>query len=225
MIDDPKLFQGERPEVAAVQIGFVSINIFTLLIAIFTSVNTLQSYLARERLVLLLSEPLKRWQILEGVVLGLFEIMFLNWCLMTGGVWLVIISQAKIFGWYVWTGMAVTALMAFFYVSLVVFLYCLIPNVIAGVFAFLLIIAGFGASLARELFAKADYPFLVKEMLLLGLQALPKINALWGLSMKELGLFDLKVTAAPLVLHTIGLCLFLNLISCWKFRRFFQSLT
>src|SRR3990172_8479906 len=50
MVDDPRIFQGELPAVAAVQIGFVSLNIFTILIGVFVSLSTLQNFLAKERL-------------------------------------------------------------------------------------------------------------------------------------------------------------------------------
>ncbi len=225
MVDDPRAFHGEKPETAALQIGFMSINIFTLLIAIFTCVNTLQNYLARDRLVLLLSKPVARWQVLEGVVLGLFEIVFMTWCLMTGGVWLVIVSQAKVTGLFVWSGMSVTALLALFYVTLVVFLYCIIPNVLSGVLAIFFIIAGFGASLAQDMFATAPVSPFARQALLAGLQVLPKINELLGVSMKTLGFFDVPIRPWSWVGHTLALCAVLNLAGCWKFRNFFQRLT
>ncbi|HQP91737.1 MAG TPA: hypothetical protein PLU24_03590, partial [Candidatus Omnitrophota bacterium] len=150
-INDPKVFQGQAPAVSAVQIGFVSINIFTILITVFVSISTLQNYLSRQRLVLLLSKPVKRWHIIEGVILGLFEMVFLNWFLMTSGIWLVILSQTRTLGLYVWSGMSITALMSLLYVSLVVFFYMLIPNAVAGVLTVFMLIAGFGVPFAREI--------------------------------------------------------------------------
>jgi hypothetical protein len=224
MVDDPKVFQNQPAAVSAVQIGFVSINIFTLLISVFISLSTLQNFLAKERLVLLLSKPVKRWQILEGVVLGLFEMVFMNWCLMTLGVWLVIVSQTRVLGFTVWAGMSVTALLGFLYVTLVVFFYCLIPNMMAGILAVLLIIAGFGATMAQDLFVGGTYPSLLKNAFLVGVNLLPKINELWGISMQTLGLFTLDIRAFPFFCHTLALCLALNLASVLKFRRFYQLL-
>lgn len=219
MINDPKLLDGQSPSVAAVQIGFVSINIFTILIAVFVSLSTLQSFLSRDSLILLLSKPVKRWQVLEGVVLGLFEMLFMNWFLMTMGVWLVFVSQTRSLGFFLWTGMSVTALMAFLYVNLIVFFYCLIPNAMAGIFAVLLIIAGFGVPLAHQAFNSAEYPVFIRGLFHLTLNILPQINSLWGLSMQQLALFDLKINGAPIVLQTFAVIAILNLISCARFRR------
>ncbi|HAJ56413.1 MAG TPA: hypothetical protein DCL35_01440 [Candidatus Omnitrophica bacterium] len=219
-VNDPKAFDGQPPAVSAVQIGFVSINIFMVLITVFVSLSTLQNFLDRQRLVLLLSKPLSRWQIIEGVMLGLFETVFLNWCLMTAGVWLVILSQTRELAFYVWSGMSVTALMSLLYVSLVVFFYIIIPNSAAGVLTIFLLIAGLGVPFAQELFDSTRYPHLVSSLLRTGLNVLPKVNDLWGISMTELGLFGLKIQAGFVILHTIALIAVLNAVVCFKFRRF-----
>jgi ABC-type transport system involved in multi-copper enzyme maturation permease subunit len=219
-VNDPKVFEGQPPAVAAVQIGFVAINIFTILITVFVSVSTLQNFLARERLVLLLSKPIRRWQIIIGVILGLFEMVFMSWFLMTAGIWLVILSQTRELALFVWAGMSVTAFLSLLYVSLVVFFYVLIPTAVAGVLTIFVLVAGFGAPLAKELFGASPAPFFVSKSLQLGLMVLPKINDLWGISMVKLKLFHLDVSAAPIFLQTGALILGLNLLSCWKFRRF-----
>jgi ABC-type transport system involved in multi-copper enzyme maturation permease subunit len=218
-INDPKLFEGQSAKISAIQIGFVSVNIFTILIAIFVSINTLQTFFSKERLVLLLSKPVRRWQILEGVILGLFEMVFLNWFLMTAGIWLVIVSQARVLGVSIWIGMSPTILMALLYVTLVVFFYCLIPNAMAGILAVLVIIAGFGVPLAEEAFARSASPVLVRTVFQWSLKVLPQINALWGISMQQLGLFHLKIRGFSIVGQTFILIAALNLLACVKFRR------
>jgi ABC-type transport system involved in multi-copper enzyme maturation permease subunit len=222
-VDDPKVFGNETAPVAALQIGFVAINIFIILIAIFVSLNTLQNILGWERLVLLLSKPVRRWQILEGVILGLFEMVFLNWFLMTAGVWLVIFSHTKVWGLYIWTGMSVTVLMALLYVTLVVFFYCLIPNAMSGILTVMMIIAGFGIPAARELFAASASPGIVRSLFTLGLDILPQINKLLGISMQYLAFFNLKIQAGPIMRQTIALIIVVNLLAVIKFRRFYQS--
>lgn len=222
-VGDHKVFEGQPPVVSAVQIGFVSINIFTILITVFVSLGTLQSFLSRQRLVLLLSKPLARWQIIEGVILGLFETIFLNWCLLTCGVWLVILSQTRELSLYVWSGMSVTVLMSLLYVSLVVFFYILIPNAVAGVLTIFLLISGFGAPMAGDLFASGHYPYVVSKMLQLGLNILPRTNDLWGISMIRLGFFHLKIPVFSVILQTLVLVSLLNVATCLKFRRFCRS--
>ncbi len=219
-VDDPKVFQGQSPVVSALQIGFVSINIFTILITVFVSISTLQNYLSRQRLVLLLSKPVKRWHIIEGVILGLFEIVFLNWFLMTSGIWLVIISQTRSLELYVWSGMSVTLLMSLLYVSLVVFFYMLIPNAVAGVLTIFLLIAGFGVPFARELFTDSSRNTFISKVMSMALETLPKINELWGISMARLGLFSLEVSIFAVIAQTFAIIFILNLISGRKFRGF-----
>ena len=222
VVNDPKVFGPERPEISALQIGFVSINVFTILIAIFVSLNTLQTFFSRERLGLLLSKPVKRVLILEGVILGLFEMVFLNWFLMTAGVWLVIFSQTREWGFYIWTGMSVTALMALLYVTLVVFFYCIIPNTMAGIMAVLLIIAGFGVPMARQAFSSTLPPGFVSSSLAFGLNCIPPINSLWGISMQQLRFFNLDISAFPIVSQALAVIFVLNIVSALRFRRFCQ---
>ncbi|MFH0941026.1 MAG: hypothetical protein V1840_04140 [Candidatus Omnitrophota bacterium] len=222
VVKDPKVFGPERPEISALQIGFVSINVFTVLIAIFVSLNTLQIFFSWERLGLLLSKPVRRVLILEGVILGLFEMVFLNWFLMTAGVWLVIFSQTREWGFYIWTGMSVTALMALLYVTLVVFFYCIIPNTMAGIMAVLLIIAGFGVPMARQAFSSMVAPGFVSLSLAFGLNCIPPINSLWGISMQQLKFFNLDIAAFPIISQTLAVIFVLNIVSALRFRRFCQ---
>lgn len=221
-VNDPKTFGNEPAPVAALQIGFVAINIFTILIAIFVSLSTLASFLSQEHLVLLLSKPVRRWQILQGVVLGLFEMVFLNWFLMTAGIWLVIFSQTRDFSLYIWTGMSVAVLTALLYISLVVFFYLLIPNAVAGILSILIVIAGFGIPTARELFVSSNSPSLMRIALAWSLNMLPQINKLLGLSMQQLAFFDLKIPSGPILLQTAALIIVLNAFTIARFRRFCQ---
>ncbi|OIO36447.1 MAG: hypothetical protein AUJ74_02430 [Candidatus Omnitrophica bacterium CG1_02_44_16] len=222
VVKDPKVFGPQRPEASALQIGFMSINVFTILISIFVSLNTLQSFFSRERLGLLLSKPVRRVLILEGAILGLFEMVFLNWFLMTAGVWLVIFSQTREWGFYIWTGMSVTALMALLYVALVVFFYCIIPNTMAGIMAVLLIIAGFGVPMARQAISLTLPPGFVSSSLAFGLDCIPQINSLWGVSMQYLKFFNLNISATPIIFQTLAVIFVLNIISVLRFRRFCQ---
>jgi ABC-type transport system involved in multi-copper enzyme maturation permease subunit len=218
-VDDPKTFGHQAPEVSALQIGFVGINIFTLLIAVFVSMNTLQSFFRKEGLVLLLSKPVRRWQIVQGATWGLFEMVFLNWFLLTMGLWLVMISQTHAFSLNVWPGMAPTLLLGLVTVSLVVFFFMVTPNALAGVLAILFVIAGFGSTLAQETFARSASPGAIKFFLILGVNILPQVNGLFGISMDALGLFNLKISPGPILRQTFLLAVVLQALAAWKFKR------
>ena len=118
--------------------------------------------------------------------------------------------------------MSVTALMALLYVTLVVFFYCIIPNTMAGIMAVLLIIAGFGVPMARQAFSSTLPSGFVSSSLAFGLNCIPQINSLWGISMQQLRFFNLDISAVPIVSQTLVVIFVLNIISVFRFRRFCQ---
>jgi hypothetical protein len=124
---------------------------------------------------------------MAGVLLGLYQMILINWFLMTMGICLVVLSHERMLLPFVWSGLSVAALLGILYVSLVVFFYCLMPNMMAGVLTIFVVIAGFGVSSARLVFARLGWPVFFEKAARLGLNALPQINALLGISMKELG--------------------------------------
>lgn len=219
MVGDPQVFDNQPAIMSSLQIGFVAIHIFILLIAVFVSLNTMQDYLAFERLVLLLSRPVRRWQIMAGVLLGLYQMILINWFLMTMGIWLVVLSHERMLLLFVWSGLSVAALLGVLYISLVVFFYSLMPNMMAGVFSIFVVIAGFGVSSARSVFARLGWPVFFEKAALLGLNALPQINALIGISMKELRLFHLDVSGWFYIFQSFLLIVALGFFSCWVFER------
>ncbi len=219
MVADPKVFENQPALTSSLQIGFVAIHIFILLIAVFVSLNTMQNYLAFERLVLLLSRPVRRWQIMAGVLLGLYQMILINWFLMTMGIWLVVLSHERMLLPFVWSGLSVAALLGILYVSLVVFFYCLMPNMMAGVLTIFVVIAGFGVSSARLVFARLGWPVFFEKAARLGLNALPQINALLGISMKELRFFHLNIPTSFYIFQSFLLIAALGLFSCSAFER------
>ena len=118
--------------------------------------------------------------------------------------------------------MSVTALMALLYVILVVFFYCIIPNTMAGILAVLLVIASFGVPMARQAFSSTIAPGFVFSSLAFGLNCIPQINSLWGISMQQLRFFNLDIAAAPIISQTFVLIFVLNIASVLRFRRFCQ---
>jgi ABC-type transport system involved in multi-copper enzyme maturation permease subunit len=216
-INDPELFEGLPPKISSLQIGFMGINMFLMLISVFIGLNVLQEMFSEHSLSLLLSKPIKRWHIVEGVFFGLFKILFLNWLIMVSSLWIIIYCHTKELNANIITGMGVSMILVMIYVSLVIFFYTLIPNAISGILTFFIIIAGFGVSLSREYFTSLSplFSFLVK----IGLEIVPKINLLFGVSMNVLGVFSLKINYAPIFLHTVIFLLVLHLFSCFKFSR------
>jgi len=219
VVNDPGVFENQLPMATALQVGFVAINIFILLIAVFVSLSTMQNYLAFERLELLLFRPLRRWQIMAGVLLGLYKMILINWFLMTAGVWLVIVSHEPTLAFFVWKGFSVMALLGLLYVSLVVFFYSLLPNVIAGVMAVFVVIAGFGVPSAGRAFAGLSWPQLLEQMIGLALRLLPQIHALLAIALKELLIFRIPIAPAGYLFHAAFLMILLNIVACLIFER------
>jgi hypothetical protein len=53
----------------------------------------------------------------------------------------------------------------------------------------------------------------------IGLEMVPKINLLFGVSMNTLGIFNLKINYLPIFVHTFIFIVVLHIISCLKFSR------
>lgn len=216
-INDPELFEGMPPKIASLQIGFMGINMFLMLMSIFIGLNVLQDVCSEHNLSVLLSKPIKRWHVIEGVFFGLFKVLFSNWLVMVASLWAIIYLHTGDFSINIFLGMGVSLVLVMIYISLVIFFYTLIPNAISGILTFLILIAGFGVSLSKEYFASmSNYLFFLAQ---LGVEIVPKINLLFGVSMNVLGIFQLRINYLPIFLHTFILLVVLHILSCLKFSR------
>lgn len=216
-INDTELFEGMPPKIASIQIGFMGINMFLMLISVFISLNVLQDTLSEHNLSILLSKPIKRWHIIEGVFFGLFKVLFLNWLIMVLSLWIIIYFHTQEFNINILPGMGISLILVMIYISLVIFFYTLIPNAISAILTFFIIIAGFGVSLSKEYFESVSkFLFFMAK---LGLELVPKINLLFGISMNVLGIFKLRISYYPIFLHTIIFLVILHILSCLKFSR------
>lgn len=217
LINNPQLFQGMPADIASKQIGFTGINLFLMLICVFISLNILQEVLSDTNLTILLSKPVKRWHILEGISFGLFKVAFLNWLIMVSSLWLIIYLHTQEFNINILSGMGISLILIFIYISLQILFYTLIPNAISAILTFFIIIAGFGVSLSKEyLMSLSKSLFFLSKI---GVELIPKINLLFGISMNILGIFNLKINCFPIFLHTIIFFITLHIISCLKFSR------
>lgn len=216
-IDDPELFEGMEPKIASMQIGFMGINMFLMLISVFIGLNVLQDMFSEHNLSVLLSKPIKRWHIVEGVFFGLFKVLFLNWLIMVASLWLIIYFHTREINVNIVTGMGVSLILVMIYISLSIFFYSLIPNAISGILTFFIIIAGFGVSLSGEYFASLSQ--LLFFFAKIGLELVPKINLLFGVSMNVLGIFSLNINYPPIFIHTVIFLIIIHILSCLKFSR------
>jgi len=216
-INDPSLFEGMPPKIASIQIGFMGINMFLMLISVFIGLNVLQDVFSEHNLSVLLSKPVRRWHIIEGIFFGLFKVLFLNWLIMVLSLWSIIYFHTQEINLNIVTGMGVSLILVMIYISLVIFFYTLIPNAISGILTFFIIIAGFGVSLSKEYFESISK--LLFFFAKLGVELVPKINLLFGVSMNVLGIFRLKIDYTPIFIHTIIFLIVIHVLSCFKFSR------
>ncbi|MFC1709587.1 hypothetical protein ACFL2J_06005 [Candidatus Omnitrophota bacterium] len=216
-INDPRLFEGMAPRIASLQIGFMGINMFLMLISVFVGLSVMQEILSEHSLCMLLSKPVRRWHIIEGVFFGLFKVIFLNWLVMVLSLWGIVYFHTGEFSVNILMGMGVSLVLVMIYTSLLIFFYTLIPNAISGILTFFIIIAGFGVSLSREFFS--SIPSFLSLFAKIGLELVPKINLLLGISMNTLGIFKLPINCFPIFVHTVILIITLHILSCFKFSR------
>jgi len=214
-----KEFGNFTPLENSLSIGITWINIFLMLISIFVTLTVLQEFLSKENLGMLLSKPIQRWHIIEGIFWGIFKILLLNCFIMSASLWLVIYYLGGRIVNYIWLATAVTLFLSMVYTSLVIFFFVLIPNAISGILAFFVIIAGFGASLIEEgkdIFI--NFPVWFSRLVNLGIQILPKINFLLKISMKSLKLFAIEYINIPAVIHhTVLFLACIHILFCLKF--------
>ncbi|NQU19173.1 hypothetical protein HQ550_03355 [bacterium] len=217
LINDPELFEGMPSKIASMQIGFMGINMFLMLMSVFIGLNILQDIFSDDNLSILLSKPIRRWHVLEGAFFGLFKVLFLNWLIMVSSLWLIIYFHTQELNANIWIGMSISLILVLIYISLVIFFYTLIPNAISGILTFFIIIAGFGVSLSKEFFSSASQSlfFLGK----FGVELIPKINLLLGVSMNILGIFNIRINYSPIFFHTVVFLIALHILSCLRFNQ------
>ena len=213
----PELFEEDSALTASLQIGFMGINIFLLLTSVFIGVNVLQDVCDVNNLSLLLSKPIKRWHILEGTYFGLFKIVFFNWLIMVSSLFMIVNFHTLEVNTFIWLGMSISLLLILIYVALVVFFYTLIPNAMSGIMTIFIIIAGFGVSITQD--HLTAFAPCIKFFAAIGVEMVPKINLLFGISMNILGIFDLPIDAFPVVCHSFVFLVVVHGISYFKFRR------
>jgi ABC-type transport system involved in multi-copper enzyme maturation permease subunit len=111
ILQSPQVVLPFSPRTEAVIIGFTWVNIFLMLISIFISLNVLQDILSKDSIAMLLSKPIRRWQIIEGIFFGLFKICLLNWFVMSASLWLVIFYHGNEAYNHIWLGTSVSLLL------------------------------------------------------------------------------------------------------------------
>ncbi len=211
-------FKGETPFIMAVEIGFVFIVIFMFLIVVFVSFGILQSQLEPGKMLLILSKPISRGEVLLGINLGLVEILFLNWLVITGGLWLTTFIHTRQLNLNIFLGMGVIFLMAVLFLSLVITIYTFIPSGLSGLLAFLVFLGSFGVANAASLTRWIDYPLLLNYTKII-IKCFPRVVPLLAVSMKTLGMISIELNFVVPIVHTLISIILFNLVAFLKFNR------
>ena len=211
-------FKGESPLTMAIQMGFFFVNIFMVLIVVSVSLGMLQNQLEPEKMILILAKPVRRWEMLFGITLGLIWMLFLNWLVITGGLWLTIFIHTKQLNFNIFFGMGIILLLAILFLSLIIMIYTFIPSTLSGILAFLILLASFGTTGSVRLIQWISYPFLIKVARGI-ITCLPKIIPLWGISMKTLGILSVDINSLSPIMHTFILIILFNCVAVWRFER------
>ena len=208
----------QDPLGSAKQLGFSGINIFLLLISIFVSLGTLQGFLNKDRLILILSKPVRRWQLFSGIISGLFFIVLINLIVMTLGLWLIISMHTRELNLNIFLGMGIMFVVAAIYISFVCFFYTFFPNALSGILAFIMAVAGFSSTNITNLIEGAFSGLFLKGAKL-GILILPKINALWAIYLRTTQTLYVETdySSIYILFRTMALLLCVNLISILRF--------
>ena len=211
-------FRGETPFIMAVEIGFIFIVIFMILIVVFVSLGILRNQLEPGKMLLILSKPIRRWEILFGISLGLMGILFLNWLVITSGLWATIFIHTKQLNLNIFLGMGFVLLMGILFLSLIIMIYTFIPSGLSGILAFLVFLGSFGAADSTRLVQWINYPWLINPVKII-IKCLPPIIPLLAVSMNTLGMLSLDIRFFSPILHTLILIVVFNIIGFIKFNR------
>jgi len=211
-----RVFKDQPAEFSAVHIAFLFINLFLLIISVFLSLNILQSGLSPDKTVLLLTKPVRRWELWLGIIFGLFWILSLVWLVMVIETWIILFIYTHKINIVMFPAMAVILLLSFLYASIVSFFYTFLPNTLSGIMAALIIFSGLGSPEVLRM-TEGLFSSYFRSVMKLTVFFLPQIVHLLGISMNLLGVLSEKVNALPIIMHTIGLILILNLIAVFRF--------
>ncbi|MCK5534185.1 hypothetical protein KAI68_03640 [bacterium] len=211
-------FKGEIPLNMAIQIGFFFITIFMFLIVVFVSLGILQDQLESGKMLLILSKPIRRGEVLLGINLGLVEILFLNWLVITGGLWLTAFIHTGQLNLNIFLGMGVIFLMAVLFLSLIITIYTFIPSGLSGLLAFLVFLGSFGAANSIHLTRWMDYPLLLNSTKII-IKCFPRVVPLLAVSMKTLGMISIEVNFVAPIVHTLISIIIFNLVAFFKFNQ------
>lgn len=216
LLKDTEVFKDQSPLKNALQIGFVFIHFFSILIAIAVSISILKDYLIPERLILLFSKPITHKEFFLGMLLGMNIMVFLNWIFLVFSLWISIFFHTAKLNLFIFSGFFPAFLIEIICVGLVIFFYRILPNFLSGLLCFLIILAGFGGSLEDITEIMPGY---LGEVFSWTAKLLPKINSLWGISMKLLDIFPVRVNITSIVLHTLLFISGIFLIDIFLYRR------
>ncbi len=215
-LKDLEPFKEMSPEKNALQIGLFFINVFLVLTSVFLSVICLSHFLSPERILLILSKPVRRSEYILGVISGLYFVLLLNWFILVSALFFILFLYTKHIDLSIYLGMLPSVLLSFICIGLVVFFYTIIPNFLSGILSLFILLSGFGLTL--EDIKKIEHLFLEK-LIRLGAIFLPKVNSLFGISFDMLKIFEVKVNKLSTILHTAIFISVLNLISVYRFKK------
>ncbi len=211
-------FKGETPLIMAVEIGFIFIVVFMILIVVFVSLGILRDQLESGKMLLILSKPIRRWEMLFGITLGLMEMLFLNWLVITGGLWATIFIHTKQLNLNIFLGMGFILLLGILFLSLIIMIYTFIPTGLSGILAFLVFMGSFGVVNLNRLVQGINYPWLINPVKII-IKCLPPIAPLLAVSMNTLGMVSLDIRVFSPTLHTLILIVVFNIIGFIKFNQ------
>ena len=211
-------FRGITPLNMAIEIGFFYSVIFLFLIVVFVLFEILQNQLEPEKMLLILSKPIRRGEMLLGITLGLVEILFFNWLVITSGLWLTVCIHTKQLNINIFLGTGIVFLIGIIFLSLIITIYTFIPTALSGILAFLICLGSFGIANASSLIHWIRYPYLTNVSKII-FKCLPRIVPLLAVAMNTLKISSINVNPVIPILHTLILIIILNLIGFIKFNR------
>lgn len=216
-------FNLESPAVNAAAMGVSTINIFLIFFSLFFTFSILSRQFSRENLLFFLSKPLSRLELLLGVSLGLMIIFLLYWLFLSLEVGVIISLFDKSYLFSALSALLPIILLIPLYTSLCIFFFSVWPNVLCAIFPFLFIFTSFAKFDIINFVSQANLAWL-KKLIEASFLLLPPVGQIMGISLKALGLTNAPINITQVVLNSIFIFIFLQILAARRISKAFSSL-
>lgn len=211
-------FNNYNPAINAISASLGAINIFLIFLSIFLTFSLLMRQFQKDNLIFLLSKPITASQLLLGSSLGLLFVILSFWLILSSQLLLIIAVFSKTYLSLAFFSLVPVLILAFLYLSLAVFFFCLWPSFLSTIFPFLFIITSLAKTDVENLLLQANIVWL-KKIIEMSFFFIPPVGQVLGVSLKNLGITNVKIDIIYILLQSAFIVIFFYMLSLRRIHR------